>query len=99
MWRKGRWAEEEENFQGEGGEGKRRNGFRERTDLFLFLDLAFDAQRMTAARVGPHAGEGDLFVGSSLEEQRSVRRPEQEHGERPVEEGLGRVDVGHQMAC
>jgi hypothetical protein len=57
--------------------------------------LAGDAQRVRAARVGPHVGESDLLGGALLEEQ-PVLVVEEEDGEGAVEEAL--VDVGHEVA-
>lgn len=57
--------------------------------------LAGDTQRVRAAGVGPHIGEGDL-LGSALLEEELVLVVEEEDGECAVEETL--VDVGHEMA-
>ena len=57
--------------------------------------LRGDVQRVGAAGVGPHVGEGDLFRGALLEEE-LVLIVEEEDGEGAVEQSL--VDVGHQMA-
>jgi hypothetical protein len=53
---------------------------------------------MGAAGVCPHSWEGDLLVCPLLEQQRPVRRSEQEHRERSVEQLLGAVDLRHQVA-
>jgi len=63
------------------------------THLPSFLELALDTQRVGTTRVGPHAREGDLLVGSFLEEKGAVTWAEEEDGECSVEETL--VDVGH----
>jgi hypothetical protein len=69
-----------------------------RTYLTLHLGLALDAQRMTAARVGPHAGEGDLLNRTSLEQELAGLRMEEEDGKSAVEEVSRREDVGHEVA-
>lgn len=56
--------------------------------------LAGDAQRVGAAGVCPHVGEGDLLGGALLEQQ-LVLIVEQEDGKGAVQETL--VDVGHEM--
>lgn len=53
-------------------------------------------QRVGAARVGPHVGEGNLFRRALLQKQ-LVLVVEEEDGEGSVEEAL--VDVGHKVAC
>lgn len=58
--------------------------------------LAGDAERVGAAGVCPHVGEGDLLGGALLEEE-LVLVVEEEDGKGAVEEAL--VDVGHEMAC
>lgn len=57
--------------------------------------LGGNAQRVRAARVGPHVGEGDLLRGALLEQQ-LVLVVEEEDGKGAVQESL--VDVGHQVA-
>lgn len=57
--------------------------------------LARDAQRVGAASVCPHVGEGNFLGGALLEEQ-LVLVVEEEDGKSAVEEAL--VDVGHEMA-
>lgn len=57
--------------------------------------LGGNAQRVRAAGVGPHIGEGDLLSGALLEEQ-LVLVVEEEDGKGTVQEPL--VDVGHQVA-
>lgn len=57
--------------------------------------LGGNAQRVRAAGVGPHVGEGDLLSGALLEEQ-LVLVVEEEDGKGTVQESL--VDVGHQVA-
>ena len=58
--------------------------------------LVGHVQRVRAARVCPHVGEGDLLGGALLEEE-LVLVVEEEDGEGAVEEPL--VDVGHEVAC
>lgn len=58
--------------------------------------LGGDAERVRAASVGPHIGEGDL-LGSPLLQQQLVLIVKEEDGEGAVKEPL--VDVLHQMAC
>lgn len=53
-------------------------------------------ERVRAAGVGPHVGEGDLLGGALLEEQFLGRGVEDEGGEGAVQEAL--VDVAHQVA-
>lgn len=58
--------------------------------------LGRHAQRVRAARIGPHVGERDLLRRALLEEQ-LVLVVEEEYGEGPVQQPL--VDVRHEMAC
>lgn len=58
--------------------------------------LARNHERVRAAGVGPHVGEGDLLRGALLQEE-LVLVVEEEDGEGAVEEAF--VDVGHEMAC
>lgn len=57
--------------------------------------LAGDAQRVGAAGVCPHVGEGYLLSGTLLEEQ-LILVVEKEDGKGAVKEAL--VDIGHEMA-
>lgn len=58
--------------------------------------LPGDAQRMRAASVCPHVGEGD-FLGSALLQEETLVGVEEEDGEGTVEEAA--VDVFHYVAC
>lgn len=62
----------------------------------LRASLSGDSQRVRAAGIGPHVGEGNFFGGALLQEQALVGI-EQEYGKRTVEETF--VDVCHQVAC
>lgn len=57
--------------------------------------LGRDVERMGAASVCPHIGEGDLF-GCALLKEELVLVIEEENGKGAVEEAL--IDVGHEMA-
>lgn len=57
--------------------------------------LSGNSQRVGAAGIGPHVGEGDLLGGALLQEQTLVGI-EQENGKGTVKETL--VNVGHQVA-
>ena len=57
--------------------------------------LVGHVERVGAAGVGPHVGEGDLFRGALLQEQ-LVLVVEEENGEGSVQEAL--VDVRHKVA-
>lgn len=57
--------------------------------------LAGDAQRVRAARVGPHVRERDLLRRALLQQQLVVR-VEEEDGEGAMQQAL--VDVGHEVA-
>lgn len=62
----------------------------------LRASLSRDAQRMGAAGIGPHVGEGNLLGGALLQEQALIGI-EQENGKGTMKEVL--VDVAHQVAC
>jgi hypothetical protein len=57
--------------------------------------LGRDVERVRAASVGPHIGEGDL-LGSALLEEELVLIVEEEDRKGTVKETL--VNVGHEMA-
>lgn len=69
---------------------------KKRTDLLCFFEFALDGERVGAARVGPHVGEGDLLGGPALEEQLAGLGVKEEDGEGAMQETL--VDVGHEVA-
>lgn len=60
-----------------------------RTDLVLLVHFSVASQRVRAARVGPHAREGDLFVGSSLEQEFARFGVEQKDGKGAVQRRTG----------
>ena len=65
--------------------------------LALFLAFAARRERMRAARVGPHGGKGNLFVGAFLQQESTVRRAEEKDAKRAVEQCVGTPDVGHEV--
>lgn len=58
--------------------------------------FARDHERVRAAGVCPHVGEGDLFGGALLQEE-LVLVVEEKDGEGSVEQAF--VDVAHEVAC
>lgn len=57
------------------------------TQLSRLLSLSTTSQRVRAASVGPHLGEGNLLVGALLEQELARLRMEEEDGEGAVEGG------------
>jgi hypothetical protein len=63
----------------------------------LFFPFERCGEGVGTTSVRPHGREGDLLVGTFLEEEGAVGRAEEEDGECTVQETL--TDVGHEVAC